>query len=66
MGSKFIVAWFFLLVSFGSCAQLPNVPVNITFHHGRHLDVENNTADVAETPDEHIKERQDDVGHSHS
>ncbi|WP_058962300.1 hypothetical protein [Type-E symbiont of Plautia stali] len=52
-----------LLVSFGSCAQLPDVPVNITVHQGRHLDVNNSTADVAETPDEHIQERLDEAGH---
>jgi hypothetical protein len=63
MAKTSLAAWFFLLVSFGSCAQLPDVPVNITVHQGRHLDVNNSTADVAETPDEHIQERLDEAGH---
>ncbi|WP_084935359.1 hypothetical protein [Pantoea rwandensis] len=63
MGKKSIAAWFFLLVSLGSCAQLPNQPLNLSMHQGRHLDVNNSTADVAETPDEHIQERLDDAGH---
>jgi len=63
MGKTSLAAWFFLLVSFGSCAQLPSEPLNLSSHHGRSLDVNNSTADVAEAPDEHIQERLDDVGH---
>lgn len=63
MGKKTIAAWFFLLVSFGSCAQLPDQPQNMSMHHGRHFDVNNSTADVAETPDEHIQERLEEAGH---
>lgn len=63
MGTKWIAAWFFLLVSFGSCAQLPDEPLKVSMPHGRHFDVNNSTADVAETPDEHIQEKLDDVGH---
>lgn len=63
MGKKAIAAWFFLLISFGSCAQLPDEPLYTSVHHGRHLDVNNGTADVAETPDEHIQERLDEAGH---
>ncbi|MEA5103241.1 hypothetical protein [Pantoea sp. S18] len=62
MGKKVIVAWFFLLLSMAACAQ-PSGLITLTMQHDRHLRVENSTADVAETPDEHIQERVEDVGH---
>lgn len=59
-----LAAWFFLLLSFGSCAQPVPGPIDMHTHNGRHLDAGNNgMADVAETPDEHIQERQDEVGY---
>ncbi|WP_343553177.1 hypothetical protein [Pantoea sp.] len=63
MGKTNIAAWFFLLLSFGACAQLPESSITLPTHQGRHLQEGNNTVDVAETPDEHIKERTDDVGY---
>lgn len=59
-----IAAWFFLLLSFGSCAQPLPAPPSMHLYSGRHLNAGNNgIADVAETPDEHIQERRDDVGY---
>lgn len=58
-----LAAWFFLLLSFGSCAQPLPGPTNLHTSSGRHLNTGNGgIADVAETPDEHIQERQDEVG----
>lgn len=62
MGKKGIAAWFFLLLSMAACAQ-PSGSITLTMQHDRHLKMINRTADVAETPDEHIKEQVEDVGH---
>lgn len=59
-----LAAWFFLLLSFGACAQPVPEPTTMYLHPGRHLDAGNSSmADVAETPDEHIQERRDEVGY---
>ncbi|WP_235056625.1 MULTISPECIES: hypothetical protein [Pantoea] len=59
-----LAAWFFLLLSFGSCAQPLPGPPHMHAYSGRHLDAGNSgIADVAETPDEHIQERRDEVGY---
>jgi hypothetical protein len=63
MGKTRVTAWLFLLLSLGACAQPPSGSITLNLQHGRHLNVDNSTADVAENPDEHIKERVDDVGH---
>ncbi len=63
MGKKSVAAWFFLLLSLGACAQLPAGEVNLPTQHERHLKGGSSVADVAETPDEHVKERTEDVGH---
>lgn len=60
MRKKLLTAWFFLLAAFGSCAQLL---VGLAVQYARHLVVQNSAADVAELPDEHIRERPEDVGH---
>jgi hypothetical protein len=62
MGKKVITAWFFLLLSVAAFAQPPG-SITLTIQHDRHLKMKNSTADVAETPDEHIQERVEDVGH---
>ncbi|MBD9659198.1 hypothetical protein [Pantoea sp. PNT03] len=64
MGKKVVAAWFFLLLSVVACAQ-PSSLITLTLQHDRHLKIENSTADVAETPDEHIKEGIYEVGQRH-
>ena len=64
MGKKVVAAWFFLLLSVVAGAQ-PASSITLTLQHDRHLKMENSTADVAETPDEHIKEGIYEVGQRH-
>ncbi|NIG32744.1 hypothetical protein F3J42_02360 [Pantoea sp. Ap-959] len=65
MGRTLLTGWFFLLLSLAASAQLPMGPVVIAGQHGRHLAGHSSTADVAETPDEHIQERRDGVPQRH-
>lgn len=61
MAKSLAGAWFFLLVSFAGCAQLPVASLSVHAHQHRLLDGDNSTADVAEAPDEHVQERTEDA-----
>ncbi|MEB5970964.1 hypothetical protein ACWXWB_09795 [Pantoea dispersa] len=65
MGKTLLTGWFLLLLSLAASAQLPAGPLILTAQHGRHLAGHSATADIAETPDEHIQERRDGVPQRH-
>ncbi|PXV77894.1 hypothetical protein [Pantoea sp. PNA 03-3] len=63
MRKSLAVAWMFLIVSFGSAAQ--------SLVHSRHdptylvgLKTYSSLADTPESPDEHVREKQHDVGNA--
>lgn len=61
MRKPLAVAWFFLIVSFGATAQsLMHRRVDPT--HVAGLKTYSSIADTPETPDEHVRERQHEVG----
>ncbi|MBW1212577.1 hypothetical protein ACQV2E_07095 [Pantoea allii] len=61
MKKPLAVAWLFLMISFGATAQ-GLVHTRIDRVHVAGLKTHSSIADTPESPDEHVRERQHEVG----